>query len=362
MCGRLLGITLGITGAIRLTRLSEIMPGAGGTAFGASAALTGRRLHVPERAHVRDGVLEWSAAYTLAEIRTERSSDACLRQFIRLANAPPQKIAEFAKRHGPLHLGTHGLPVAEINDLPSRRDDDEPPRKFGVASGHPLLIRRKWFQEPIEGWRAWARFVGTIVVLAYEVRNGERIVVPERRLRAAGLDPGPPNPMIEDDSPFIRREEDGSLSLSLLGRAVYQWLWPWTLIHDLGECKTADEQWKTIAAHAAVISHEVNYAASLAGTRSHPTIELGPPTRRFDFGAPLRVDSVFPTISGQMLATITGGSHTHRCTDCQLPYPVKRRRANGRCPECRMIARSASVQRSKAKSRAVQRGSIDGNS
>ena len=144
-----------------------------------------------------------------------------------------------------------------------------------------------------------------------------------------------------------RKAHSASLSS---GQTVYFRLWPRRVLRSLDACRTAAEQWRVLAWDVSFwLLPMVSYAVFLSGTAERPRIELGRSAwdRKFDFS----VRSALPTITGQLLATITGGRNTQLCADCRLPYPVERRRQNGRCPECRPAARSASVKRSKAKRR-----------
>ena len=144
----------------------------------------------------RSRTVQWSGATVcaLTDARDGRIDSACLREFIRLADCRPEKIARFAERYGPLFLGPHGLPVNDA-DLPSRIDQSEPPLVGPTigSTGEQLITYRVWYREPIEGWRAWARYVGTVLVLCHELCGGERIVPDERTLRRPkriGYDPG----------------------------------------------------------------------------------------------------------------------------------------------------------------------------
>jgi hypothetical protein len=332
-----------------LTRLSEIIASANGTAFGAAASFAGMWVHVPERTQIRDGVLEWSDAKIVKDMRSDCIDNACLRRFVRLADGRPEQIASFAGRYGPLYLGEHGYPVDRREDLPRRQDESEPPVIGPYLRGKPLITHRYWHQEPIEGWQAWARYIGTVLVLCHELRNGERIV-PDVRLKRLGFDPGPRNPDIDDDSPCLALDSQGEFELSELGETVYDRLWPWRVIDWLDQCQTADEQWDALVGDVNLRLFEVvRYSVVFGGTINSPQVILAQPFRH---RLSLHVHRVLPTIAGQLLAAISGGERTQLCADCRLPYPVERRRHNGRCPECRMKARSASAQRSKAKRRA----------
>jgi hypothetical protein len=333
-----------------LTRLSEILVEAQGTAFSAAASFTNTRVHLPERVQIRDGALEWSDGLRVMDVRGGRTDSACLQEFVSLADGPPEEIARFVERHGPLFLGPHGLPV-HADDLPSRIDESEPPIVGPTIgrSGESLLTHRVWYREPIDAWHAWARYVGTVLVLCHELRAGERIV-PDVRLKRIGFDPGSRDPELDDDSPCVEHDAQGTLRLSELGTTVYFRLWPWRVLRALDACRTVDDQWRVLAWDVSFwLLPMVSYAVTLRGTAEHPRIELGRSAwdRKFDF----QVHSAMPTVAGQLLATIAGGRSTQLCADCRLPYPVERRRKNGRCPECRRRARSASVQRSKARRR-----------
>lgn len=339
-----------------MARLSDIMPDARGMAFGASAAVAGGRRHVPERVQVRGDVLEWSNARTLAQRRYSPAGGTCLRAFVRLHDAPDTRIADFAGRYGPLYLGLSGRPVPDVKSLPSRRDEEELPL-IGpyLRNGTPIVTHRIWHQEPIPAWRAWARYIGILLVLSAALREepGTRLVAPERRLRAAQIDPGPKNPEFDDDSPFVQRDETDELRFSPLGWTVWHWLYPWQVIRELDAAKSPEDQWECLMAGVSeAVCREVPYGVALGGTPARPEVTLLPYRPPLDFGHLFSANSAFPLVTGQLLAAITGGHHTQFCASCHLPYPVQRRRANGRCPECRKPARSASVQRSKAKRRA----------
>jgi hypothetical protein len=329
-----------------LDRLSQITTSANPAAVGAAGSFAGNWVRVPELVHVQDGVLEWSSEeQTAADMRLSRIDEACLRRFIRLADAPEKQIVSFANRYGPLYLGTRGYPVDDQHGLPIRREPGEgAPRSKGKSP-----FDRLWFQEPIEGWRAWARYLGTVLVLGYELRRGERLAVPERRLTTAGLNPGPRNWEIEERSRCLTRGASGELALSGLGETVYETLWPWRLIDFLTEFRTVDEQWRARIADLSMhVLEKVPYRVAISGIRQSPRVVLVQPWRH---RSSLEIHHALPTIVGQMLALLTGEEHTQLCAGCSLPYPVQRRHQNGRCPECGLKARSASVQRSKARKR-----------
>jgi hypothetical protein len=193
--------------------------------------------------------------------------------------------------------------------------------------------------------------MGMVFVLSHELRLGARIV-PDVRLKRLGLDLGSRNPEIAPDSLCLERTGAGKLAFSDLGETVYETLWPWGVIDWLDRWQSVEEQWGALTAHVNMTLFEraaMSYKLFLGGPMASPRVAIVRPfAERFTAGT---VQTAFPIIAGQLLAAITGVERTQLCEDCRLPYPVQRRRANGRCPECRPRARSASAQRSKAKRR-----------
>jgi hypothetical protein len=314
----------------------------------------------PARVEVRGDHLEWTDNETGWGSRFGKIDSSCLRRFVRLAGKPAEQIAAFAQNHGVLYLSSeNGFPVLEKNDIPFRIDDDYPPTVGPKIGGELLITHRLWRQEPIEGWRAWSRYVGIVLVLSYELRKGDRIIAPEVRLRKyidhGDLDLGLKDTWLEDDSPYLERGPDGAMVLSDLGRTIYNRLWPWRLMRELEQRKTAEEQWRWLARDmSARLFPQVEFAIHLDGTADRPQVVLDRPfNERFLAGVGVhRTHYVLSSIAGQLLATIRGDMN--HCFDCGLPYPIKRRRARGRCPECARIASNKSARRSKARTRAAQ--------
>jgi hypothetical protein len=197
-----------------------------------------------------------------------------------------------------------------------------------------------------------------VLVLGYELRKGGRIIAPEVRLRKytdhGELELGLKDPWLEDDSRYLERGPDGAGVLSDFGWTVYYRLWPWRLMRELEQRKTAEEQWQWLAKDvSARLLAQVEYAIHLVGAVDRPQIVLDQPfNERFlgDVGVH-RTHYVLSSIVGQLITTIRGDMNN--CFKCGLPYPVKRRRAHGRCPECARIASNESAQKSKAKKRAA---------
>jgi hypothetical protein len=333
-----------------LPLLSEITTAPDGAAIRVGASFVGEAVSVPERARAVGDVLEWSAWLSPWESPEVRLDEACLHRFVRLADAPSTRIAEFALRYGPLYLGPNGLPVALADDLPSRVDEDESLLTGALAvSGATDARRRVWHQEPLEGWRAWARYIRTILVLWHGLREADQPIDPAWRLKQFNIDPGPEDLVFHAGTPLLARDESGEFWLSELGSTVSDLLWPRRVMLLLDDRRSAHEQWEMLAGEVSSRLLEVaGFTVHLRGTRDNPQLELEQPWNR-RLGRD--VDSAFPTIVGQLLATNIGGVRVQRCADCGMPYPVQRRRKNGRCPLCRPLARSKSVQRSKVKRR-----------
>lgn len=130
---------------------------------------------------------------------------------------------------------------------------------------------------------------------------------------------------------------------------MYERLWPWKLLRLLLGCESADQQWERLAGEAnTTLLEVVDFTVHLRRTRNSRRLELELPWQTL-LGRP--VDSALPAIVSQSLAAITGGERVHLCADCSVPYPVQRRRKNGRCAKCRLRARSESTQRSKRRHR-----------
>jgi hypothetical protein len=331
--------------------LREIMATAKGSSYGAAAAAVESRVMLPARVQINGEILDWSDhdGTGLGE-RSGHIDDACLRQFARLADAPPDRFVTFARHYGVLYLGKGGFPV-HPDDLRRRVDHDHPPWIGPCVGGQPIEDFSVWYQEPLEGWRAWSRYVRAVYVLCHELRQGERLVVPEVHLSRLGVDIGPKDRDVMINA-YLEPTSDGELQMSDLGWTIYSRLWPRRLCRELQRCQTVEAQWDCLVQDVGVrLLRQAEFEIRLGGSWAAPRITLDRPF--LDRIAMVwRVHHALSTIIGQLLASASGRANQHQCVDCRLPYPVQRRRENGRCPECRMKARSASVQRSKARQRA----------
>lgn len=348
--------------------------------FGVAAPFAGGWVFLPERVRIIDDVLEWSDWIAVGEMQRGRIDEACLRTFVRLADAPPASIEAFALRYGPLYLGPDGLTVATADELPSRVDREEcPPTGASVAGGATDSPGRVWYQEPVEGWRAWARYVRTILVLYNALRGAKTGITPDRHLYQARIPLGPPEPM-HNDNPSMERyvAHLRRLSPGLMRRlreaakgpegqhahelylTVYDRLSPWRLCRLLEDAKCPDrqcthercahKQWEYLILDVNErLLAVANFTVCLRGTRDNPRVDLEQLT---ELRIRRSVDSALPTIASQLLASLTDQGRTQLCHDCRLPYPCLRRRQKGRCPECERLARNARVRASKARAKA----------
>jgi hypothetical protein len=331
------------------SKLCEILENAKSSAASPLATASPPRIGVPVRTQICGDLLEWTDDETGWGLRSGKKDGSCLRRFIRLADQPDAQIAQFAQDYGVLSLGTGGFPVAKA-DLPSRVDEDYPPIVGPTVGKTTLITPRRWRQEPIAGWRAWSRYVHLVLMLSYALKQGEKIAR-DYHLRIVGFDPGPDDPDLDDDSPYIKRWPDGKLQLSDLGETVYDRLWPWRLMQELGQYATVEEQWQWLMQDVSVwLLRQVEYEVRLNGRWDAPRIVLDRPLHE---RWPLDGRSVhyaLSTIVEQLIRTILGGMNV--CRDCWLAYPVERRRQNGRCPECARLASNKAARQSKARSRA----------
>ncbi len=127
----------------------------------------------------------WSAAQ--ASSYNSPPIGECLDGFIRLANAPTEKVLQYARRWGVLALcDEHGMPVTHgcgnhplgefchlqvrewEGERPSLRCDRETWRKW--TSLEPLDA--DWYWEPINGWQAYSRLFKAILRVASRVSVG----------------------------------------------------------------------------------------------------------------------------------------------------------------------------------------------
>lgn len=332
------------------TRLSEIMTTTKETTFSAASAEIEQRVRLPARIQVSGDTLEWSADDgTGRGLRSGRVDKGCLREFARLAAAPPEKFVRFARSYGVLYLEKDGFPV-HPDDAPRRVDAEHPPRQ----EGHPVLETPSvWHQEPLEGWRAWSRYVQAVFVLLHEIRKGERLAVPAERLSKLGIViPTDRNTHIDDDSPCLERGPDGELGFSDLGDSVYHKLWPRRVCNELERCQTVEAQWDCLVRDVSVrLLRQTEFEVCLGGSWAAPRVALDRPfLERVRADPP--VHYALSTIIGQLLATFSGGANTHHCADCLLPYPVQRRREHGRCPECKRRNQRERTQRFREERRA----------
>jgi len=317
--------------------------------FGVGAAFRQTRIRMPDVVQVRDGFLEWKDASALIQVKYGRTDERCLWRFLRLADTPlgqEEAFADFARRYGVLSLNEDGIPGG---DPPERPDPDAPPPPRGPTVRRPdgtrvsLSRPSMWRREPLEAWRAWARHARLLIEFGLALR-GDRRIEPRSLLRRYGVDPGPTGDdvQLDDDSPCLERDERGELRLSPYGEMLYRHL----------------ESAESLAHQRVVLAWEVQtrwtdlseFALRLDWNGAVPRVLLDLDwRRRGHFVGPW----CFPTLAGQLVATIASEQNVNHCYECGNPYPCIRRKPRGRCPECQRLERNRSVSRSKAKRKAA---------
>lgn len=319
---------------------------------GAAADFGDGHIYVPRRVRVRDGRVEWNDDGMTSGPARRRLDGGCLPAFLRLAYDSTQwdrRCEAFVRRYGVLSLGEDGWPT----DTPPIWDDPDVPPMIGPSvqgqDGKRVTLETydRWTCEPVVAWRAWALHAQVVLGLGIALRGGRRIV-PDVRLQRDGFDPGPKEDEIEigENSPFVSQSDDGKLVLSDLGYTVYHRLLPWHLIRDLNRCETGREQRARLAREIDVRwLHVAEYGLRLDWSDDTPRLRIDRPL--FD-RLGYNVHWCFPTLAGQMVAWLASSVKMNVCS-CGQIYPVKRRRANGRCAECDRILSNASAQRSKAR-------------
>jgi hypothetical protein len=329
------------------------------TGFSAVGSFADSDIWLPFVVQVHDGFLEWK--------RSPRNSgtsvfglpgqvdEHCLWRFLRLATAEEEAVARFARQYGVLYLASHGIPGGS----PPTRVDPEAPvpeSRAGVIGPDgkfkPFDLRERWYREPVEAWRAWAAHAKLVLTFGIALRDEKRID-PRSFLSRARIDPGPDESsvLLEEDSVYLERREDGELQLSEYGFTLFWRLSPWRLIRDLEECTSLQQQRECLARY---IDEQWLYLAELTVRMewgsSRPRIRIDRTiTER---GGLFGFQNCFPVLAGQLVATILSQGQVNFCAVCGVPYPCARRRATGLCSPCRANARRAAQRRWKAKNSA----------
>lgn len=243
-------------------------------------------------------------------------SPTMLNAFLRLADQVPEAIADFATRYGVLDICEHGLPSSHNRTADNRirgkglhpflatmsQEMVDGPSEFHCG-GRLLPGRRgNWHWEPLEAWRASARFARAILFIAKDLREGKSATDDAW----AQLGAGPSLPM----SPVERL----GYQRSVLGRTVTHWL---ALGGVMPVLTWGIQSWRPRS--AAQID---DYAA--------PRIEF-------------EAAGLFGALGLQLAMAIGYGKGIAICSGCGKLYFPKRAPSAGRrnfCPDpkCRMVA------------------------
>lgn len=102
------------------------------------------------------------------QVRLVRPSPAMLDAFLRLADAPGDRIRDYAAAWGPLAICRHGKPCTH-NPFTSQRQLD--PSAPDLCA--PLGWNGKRGIEPVEAWRRYSRLARTIVAVSGQLGRGD---------------------------------------------------------------------------------------------------------------------------------------------------------------------------------------------
>jgi hypothetical protein len=245
----------------------------------------------PERVEldVKTDRLYWAFGSTPEKARDLiRPSANLLTAFIELADADPDRILAYARRHGVLEICEHGLP----------RSHKPGPHVSGAPAGlftcDPLGWHDRfeqpaawWFgYEPLDAWRFWSRQARTVVNIAAELHL-DRVGRPEDWKIVFERSPAPRN------APWWK--QDVAVDRGQLARVVQEWL-------DIADVRPRAE-WP----------------------------QSGPSLRLFGRG-------LFGALSIQLLLSAWKTTAIAVCSSCGSAYaPVRRPRRTGRhyCEACR---------------------------
>jgi hypothetical protein len=116
-----------------------------------------------------DDHLHWQFGNDVCEVTLE---PAAFGKFLELAEAPPEHILAFARRHGPLGLCKHGLPICHGPRQPDPGELVSPPQWPPRYCNH--FMRNGERSEPLTSWRALARAAFALLELSASLKEGSR--------------------------------------------------------------------------------------------------------------------------------------------------------------------------------------------
>lgn len=319
------------------------------TRLTATGMLGRRRMRLPVDVRVRDGFLEWKEWSNWRNPSDWIVDEGCLERFLRLDDprrSNDEDIVRFARRYGALSLDEHGLPGGTPISVPD--PDSPPPPKGPRVGGKAIVLDETWNREPVEAWRAWARYAKVVLVLGLALHDGRRID-PEWRLRKANFYAPPMDEELPEDAPYFTRTTSGVVKFSEYGEKMVLW---YRLIRDLDRAKTLREQRTRWAWD--IEGHWLNFSEAAllcTWTKQTPVISLDRPMRQRGVAAD---PWCFPIVAGQLVATVISGGGMVQCTEgrCGDWFRGERQTKNRKCPDCKRRANSQASQKWKATHRA----------
>lgn len=123
-------------------------------------------VRVPEHIRLKGERLAWGWGTGQTPTRTKETGGQMLDRFVRLADAEPSEILDFAREWGPLQICEHGIPASHNSE------------RVGMPPGClPLVVKNPThpyiYWEPLERWRLFSRHAGALRRIAIKIHQGE---------------------------------------------------------------------------------------------------------------------------------------------------------------------------------------------
>jgi len=265
------------------------------------------RLLVPTRVNVEGDRLVWAVPVAHDEFGIDYTDFSgykqvtpqagLLTQFVQLADAPAEQIAQYARRWGMLGLCEHGVPAGHGRSADGRTHFGCPLQGQAWVSTDAGFELTAW--EPLELWRRYAREAAVLLSIAATLHRGEPAPVENWR------------------------------ALSSLASHVDGWYWA---VERTGRSNFVRVQ-------QGILQIQLNDWLALGGVR--PYFDWGvaegqpeqPPTVR------IGAESLFGALALYLVAAVASADGFVMCAGCKRPYPsAKRQPSAGRrnfCPDCR---------------------------
>jgi hypothetical protein len=240
--------------------------------------LTSGRWRIPPAVDVNGDRLVWINDPG-PPVRYARSGKELLEHFVRLADAPAERIKAYARRWGVLNICEHGLPASH-NPPPVPL-----PPKALLSWCRPLGWPANELWEPLEVWRRYSRQMRAFLNIAARLHEGDL-------------------GRLEDWRVLYYQVEDGPV--------------PW---------------WKRVtAADRRVVTLQLKEWLAIGRVELEPSWDEEPLALR------LGVAGLFGALAVQLALAISRTDGLAVCSGCGISYiPSRRPKANRRryCPECR---------------------------